>query len=54
MEAREIKMGQQMLAGSNITGVGGGVLDPSAPQPGTEPGRAPLFDDPEWDVLLGE
>ena len=58
MEAIEIKTGQQLLVGSGVTGIGGsGGLDPT-PGPGTgtggSAGRAPLFDDPEWDVILGE
>ena len=56
MEAIKIKA-QQLLAGSDITGIGGGVLD-GTPEPGDgtggSAGRAPLFDGPEWDALLGE
>lgn len=56
MEAIEIKMGQQLLAGS-VTGISGnGDLDPTpGPGDGTggSVGHAPLFDDPAWDTLLG-
>ena len=58
MEAIDIKINQQLLAGSDITGIGGnGGLDPT-PGPGDGTGgsipHAPLFDGPEWDALLGE
>ena len=55
MEAIKIKA-QQLLAGS-LKEIGGGVLD-GTPEPGNgsggSAGRAPLFDGPEWDALLGE
>ena len=61
MEAIEIKMGQQLLAGS-VKSIGGGSgtgLDIGGGGDGTSTGggagRAPgLFDDPAWDALLGE
>ena len=49
MEAVEIKMNQQLLAGS-----GGDSIhadDPQNPGNSMAPG---LFDDPAWDALLGE
>ena len=53
MEAMEMKA-QQLLAGSALTNVAGnGDLDPIITG-GAESGRAPLFDDEAWDVLLGE
>ena len=53
MEAIEMKV-QQMLAGSGPTSAAGnGDLDPVI-GPGSGNGRAPLFDGPEWDALLGE
>ena len=55
MEAIEIKMGQQMLAGSVPTSAAGnGDLDPVI-GPGSGNGRAPgLFEGDAWDALLGE
>ena len=54
IEAVEIRMGQQMLAGSiPSTASGNGDLDPVI-GPGTGGGRAPLFEGEEWDILLGE
>lgn len=51
MEAMEMKA-QQLLAGSALTNVAGnGDLDPIITG-GAESGRAPLFDDEAWDVLL--
>lgn len=54
MEAIEIAV-QQMLAVSGPTSTGGnGGFDPVITG-GSGGGRAPgLFDDPEWDELLGE
>ena len=50
----ELKGQQQLLAGSALTNVAGnGDLDPIITG-GAESGRAPLFDDEAWDVLLGE
>ena len=58
MEAIEIKMGQQLLAGSEVSGIGGDSgLIPGGGGDGSggSAGRAPgLFDDPAWDALLGE
>ena len=60
MEAIEIKMGQQLLAGSEVSSIGGDSgLIPGGGGDGTGSGggagRAPgLFDDPAWDALLGE
>ena len=52
MEAIEIKMGQQLLAGSVGNNAG---LDPTPlPGDGSGGGRAPLFNGPEWDALFGE
>ena len=57
MEAIEIKMNQQLLAGSVTDITGNAGLDPT-PLPGDGTGgsvpQAPLFDDPAWDALLGE
>ena len=56
MEAIEIRMGQQMLAGS-VSGIGGNLTGDDAITPGgggSGDGRAPLFEGEEWDKLLGE
>ena len=53
MEAIEIRTGCQILAGSVTNASSGDVFDTSVTG-GSEPGRAPLFDDPAWDALLGE
>ena len=53
MEAIKIINKWQILAGSVTNASSGGILDTSVTG-GNEPGRAPLFDGPEWDALLGE
>ena len=55
MEAIEMKA-QQLLAGS-IDNISGNLPSGDAITPGgggAGGGRAPLFDGPEWDALLGE
>ena len=58
IEAVEIRMGQQLLAGSlpSATGGNGGLDEHIGGGDGTGPsvGRAPLFEGEEWDILLGE
>lgn len=50
-EAIEIKMSQQLLQASKVSN---NVDLEEVITGGTAPGRAPMFDDPVWDVLLGQ
>ena len=50
-EAIEIKMSQQLLQASKVSN---NVDLEEVITGGTESGRAPMFDDPVWDVLLGQ
>ncbi len=55
MEAVEIKMNQQLLAGSGINSNSGIIPGGGGSGTGGSVGRAPgLFDDPAWDAVLGE
>lgn len=57
MEAVEITMGQQLLAGSpvnSVDGNGGFDLGGGGDGTGTTTPQAPMFGNPEWDVLLDD
>ena len=53
MRAIEIRNKCQILAGS-VTGVSSNDIFDEMITGGSVTGRAPLFDGPEWDELLGE
>ena len=53
MEAVAMRYEWQILAGS-VTGVSSNDIFDDVITGGSGTGRAPLFDGPEWDELLGE